>query len=825
MITDNILIAYEIFHSMRSHSSRKGSMAIKVDMSKAYDRVEWGFLRQIMMKLGFRSEWVEVVMGCVESSSFSFVINGQAKGWVRASRGLRQGDPISPYLFLLVTEGLIGLLCKAEQVRAIQGHCICRNAPPISHLLFADDSIFFCKATLDQARAIRHVLHLYELASGQQVNVSKSSISFGRGIERNRQEAIIQELGIREVAAHDKYLGLPTQVGRSRKRSFMSIKDRVGQRLSGWTTRLISWAGREVLIKAVAQAIPTYAMSIFKLPKDLCSSIQALINRFWWSHDPDKRKIHWIKSSRLCERKEEGGLGFRHLESFNDAMLAKQVWRLLQAPDSLVYRLLKSKYFPDSSIMTADLGANPSFTWRSLHGVRWVIEMGSRWLVGNGESIKAWESRWLPRPVSFRPIHWSHGAEVDISVADLIDFDQGCWKSQMVRELFLPMDADLILRLPLCRSWPMDKITWHFSPAGIFTVKSAYHLIRASRRRDQPSASMVSGSTFWKKLWSLSVPPRIKLFGWKVGVGALATKANIANRIRDFPASCELCGCTEDSAAHALFVCPVAVAVWSESGMAEDLWGVGPWSAAEQLVRVAAVLDVQKLGDFVAIMWAIWNERNRVLFGNALFRSGSGIASRAIQFVRGFDEFKSQSLVQRGVVVEGRTSSMWSPPEMGVLRLNFDAGLVGDGGYGWGFVVRDHLGDIILMGVQQGDGFSDPETEEARACLFALRCAMTHGVSRLEVEGDCLGLVRRLTAKTPQNNALGFFISDILSLASSVDVVAWKFIKRGGNSVAHAMAHLQPFAYGERVWQVGGPSSIHDLASTDMCKFIDSSII
>ena len=171
------------------------------------------------------------------------------------------------------------------------------GAPPISHLLFADDSNFFCKASLDQAWAIRTMLRMYESASGQRVNFSKSSISFGRGIQRHRKEAIIQEFDIREVLAQDKYLELPTHVGRSKKRSFISIKDRVGKRLAGWTNRLISSAGREVLIKAVAQAIPTYAMSIFKLPKDLCSSIQAMINGFWWSHDPDKKKIHWVGSA------------------------------------------------------------------------------------------------------------------------------------------------------------------------------------------------------------------------------------------------------------------------------------------------------------------------------------------------------------------------------------------------------------------------------------------------------------------------------------------------------------------------------------------------
>lgn len=152
--------------------------------------------------------------------------------------------------------------------------------------------------------------------------MEKSSVFFAKGIERERNDAITQELGIREVLAHDKYLGLPTYIGRSKKRAFIPINDRIGNRLSGWMHKLVSWAGREVLIKAVAQAIPTYAMSILKLPKDICHSIQAPINKFWWNHGGESKKIHWISSARLCRRKEDGGLGFRDVAAFNEALLA-----------------------------------------------------------------------------------------------------------------------------------------------------------------------------------------------------------------------------------------------------------------------------------------------------------------------------------------------------------------------------------------------------------------------------------------------------------------------------------------------------------------------
>jgi len=120
---------------------------LKLDVSKTYDRVEWNFLRQIMLKLGFPGGWVDRVMSCVTSTSFSILINGKPFGMINPTRGLRQGDPLSPYLFLLCAEGFTSLLQKAELEGSIHGVSICRKAPKISHILFADDSLLFCQAT------------------------------------------------------------------------------------------------------------------------------------------------------------------------------------------------------------------------------------------------------------------------------------------------------------------------------------------------------------------------------------------------------------------------------------------------------------------------------------------------------------------------------------------------------------------------------------------------------------------------------------------------------------------------------------------------------
>ena len=169
LITDNFLVAYESLHAMHCRKKgRRGSLALKLDV---YDRVKWAFLKGFMTKLGFPEMWIERVMCCVSTPSFSIRINGKSYGNIILSRGLRQGDLLSPYLFLLCAEGFSSLLAKAEAENKLHGVSICRRAPSISHLLFANDSFLFCRATQDEVQEIADILQLYATASGQQINL------------------------------------------------------------------------------------------------------------------------------------------------------------------------------------------------------------------------------------------------------------------------------------------------------------------------------------------------------------------------------------------------------------------------------------------------------------------------------------------------------------------------------------------------------------------------------------------------------------------------------------------------------------------------------
>ena len=332
---------------------KKGSMALKLDISKAYDWVEWPFLEKIMEKLGFPPRWIERVMSCVTTPSFSILVNGKPHGMIHPARGIHQGDPLSPYLFLLCAEGFIALLAKAELDRKITGVSICRGAPRVTNLLFADDSLLFCQATPREGEVVAEILQTCEWALGQSINLEKSSVFFSNNTTDTQKQQMLQILGVKEVVKFESYLGLPTLIGRDKYSTFAYLKDRVWKKLQGWKGMLLSRASKEILIKAVAQSIPTYTMSVFLLPLKLCDELNSLCAKFWWGQVGNERNIYWKSWDKLSTSKKEGGMGFRDLWAFNLAMLAKQGWRMIQGNESLLHKCFKARYFPRSSFLDA----------------------------------------------------------------------------------------------------------------------------------------------------------------------------------------------------------------------------------------------------------------------------------------------------------------------------------------------------------------------------------------------------------------------------------------------------------------------------------------
>ena len=178
---------------------------------------------------------------------------------------------------------------------------------------------------------------------------------------------------------------------------------------------------KEILIKAIAQAIPTYIMSCPLLPQGLSDDIEIMVRNFWWGQRQQESKMDRVSWKTMCMPKAQGGMGFKNLQAFNKVMLAKQLWRILQNPNSLVARVLKAKYFPTGDILNANLGCSPLYSWRSIHSSLDVIRKGTWWRVGNGKLIHIWEDKWLLTPSTYKVISPPNDMHQFAMISSLID--------------------------------------------------------------------------------------------------------------------------------------------------------------------------------------------------------------------------------------------------------------------------------------------------------------------------------------------------------------------------------------------------------------------
>jgi hypothetical protein len=232
----------------------------------------------------------------VSSSSFSILLNGSPFGKFTPSRGLRQGDPFSPFLFILGTEVLSRLFHQRESIGLLKGIRIAKACPPINHLLFADDLIIFGKATSSDANSISTCLHKYCSWSGQKVNSGKSSILFSKNTSFASISSILGIIPFKLSSSSPFHLGLPLLFGASRKEAFQPLLDKVLSKLNGWRAKTLSQAGRTVLIKSTAAAIPAYAMSTFLLPSSFCNILDYRFKDFLWGFPPEKARNLCLKS-------------------------------------------------------------------------------------------------------------------------------------------------------------------------------------------------------------------------------------------------------------------------------------------------------------------------------------------------------------------------------------------------------------------------------------------------------------------------------------------------------------------------------------------------
>ncbi|GMI84947.1 hypothetical protein HRI_002164000 [Hibiscus trionum] len=780
-ISDNILIAYEILHTMKNKRAGKhGSFAFKADLSKAYDRVEWPFLEKMLLKLGYDERWVQLLMGCISTVSYSVAFNGVVGEKFLPSRGLRQGCPLSPYLFLVCVEGLSILLNRAMHNRNLRGVTIGRGRLEIGHLFFADDSICFASASVESAVVLKDLLTQFGNVSGQCVNYDKSLLFFSTNVPTTTQLAIGNTLGVRIASNPERYLGLPTMVGRQKREAFSYYVDRVNKKSNTYSTKFLSMGGKATLIRSVLQAIPVYAMQCFLLPSSLCKALEQSMAKFWWRTAGTSKGIHWTSWNQLAYSKQEGGMGFRDLGQFNVALLAKQCWKLIKHPDSLLARVLKARYYPSTDFLHANLCSNPSYTWRSLWSARGLLETGLTWRIGNGESVNIWNDSWIPNEGDGRlradviNIHYS-------KVADLIDAPAKCWKLDVLHRLFPDSLVSTISEIPLANSYQSDTLVWRHDNAGVYTVKSGYKCLR--RNPTTPSGTPpLSMKQFYSHMWSLHVPEKIKIAMWRTVNNFLPTYENLQSRNLHTPNGCRFCCSSREGIEHLIRECWYSTAILEAQGISLPIsTSILPWK--EWITNAYNSLSDTDKKSFVVSCWAIWYARNKVVHENQ-----PTTVEEAVAFIQAYIR-EHDNLHNAVQPTPSPRTQQWTAPHGNLIKANFDAAYCVQSKVSVsGVICRDNAGLIMRACTIKHQHVANVFLAEALACRDAVNFAKDLGLTRAIFEGDSLTIINKLNSSSADLSPLRVVIEDIKSAIGDLHEATFCHIRREGNMAAHTLA-------------------------------------
>jgi len=403
---------------------------------------------------------------------------------------------------------------------------------------------------------------------------------------------------------------------------FNFIIENMWKRVQAWSDRSLSRAGKEILLKSVAQSIPNYVMSCFQLPNGICDKMRAIISNHWWGFEGGKKKMHWRSWDWLTTPKFMGGMGFRDMKIFNQAMLAKQGWRLIIEPDSLCAKVLKGRYHPKCSFLESGPTRSCSFTWRSLMFGKRLLERGILWRVGNGKEIRIMKDRWiLDMPCT--PLHPMVQIPDELKVNALIDESTRQWNEELIRICFSSANAECILSIPLSHNQIPDYVSWPQTKTGIYTVKSAYIMtksedvhLKASIMGKGESSDQVRSAKEWKHLWSIKALPKMKIVLWRFAHNCLPTGQKL--RIRNTPAYdlCYHCG-SDETVEHVFLTCQYVMEIWKELKKRCDFRRLPkPFGSPRQWIfETLANCSDREATIIVISFWHIWEARNAVRNG------------------------------------------------------------------------------------------------------------------------------------------------------------------------------------------------------------------
>ncbi|GKD38865.1 RNA-directed DNA polymerase, eukaryota, partial [Tanacetum coccineum] len=306
---------------------KKKTLIFKVDFEKAFDSVRWDFLDDVLKKFGFGNKWCNWIQSCLSSLRGSILVNGSPTNEFQFYKGLKQGDPLSPFLFILVMESLHLSFQRIVDAGLFKG-IVLDQSLCLSHMFYADDAIFIGQWNDGNISTLIHALNCFFHASGLRINLNKSKI-MGVNVESAQVKQAATKLGCLVLNSPFYYLGSKVGGSMSRVQAWQEIVEKVKSRLSKWKMKTLSIGGRLTLLKSVLGSIPVFHMSLFKVPSKVLQNLESIRRHFFNGHDLGSNKATWVKWNNVLTDKKRGGLGVSSLYALNRGLMLKWVWKFL----------------------------------------------------------------------------------------------------------------------------------------------------------------------------------------------------------------------------------------------------------------------------------------------------------------------------------------------------------------------------------------------------------------------------------------------------------------------------------------------------------------
>ena len=439
-ILDAVLIANEIVDS--SLRRKECGLICKLDIEKAYDTISWEFLYQVMGKMGFGGRWMRWIKWCISTSSFSVLVNGSLAGFFPSSRGLRQGDPLSPYLFVIGMETLSFLLNRATDGNYLFGTKFTDGRGKelvISHLLYVDDTLLFCKADKDELKFLSWTLMWFEAVSGLKINLNKSEI-LPIGPVANMEE-LASEHGCKAGTLPTTYLGLPLRAKHKALRVWDSVEERFRKRLASWKLQYISKGGRATLICSSVSSLPIYHLSLFRAPLKVCARLERIQRQFLWGGNDLVKKVSLVSWATVCTEKIKGGMGVKSFLIMNKVLLSKWNWRFANDRNSLWRKVIGIKFgeSPDGWHTRDIRGGYGTSLWKDIRKEWSSFFQNAVFSLGDGRRINFWKDVWCGEEAlcSRYPSLFNLASNKEAKIADIWDRERGVgsWSPNFLRPL------------------------------------------------------------------------------------------------------------------------------------------------------------------------------------------------------------------------------------------------------------------------------------------------------------------------------------------------------------------------------------------------------